>query len=82
MQIPSNITYGRGYVYCLQYHVVWATKYRKPILLNTIETDLKDLLMQYATEQGLSICAIEIMRKRLNIWYLAFCSSGSYNGSR
>ena len=20
--------------------------------------------------------------KRLNIWYLAFCSSGSYNGSR
>ena len=27
------------------------------ILLNTIETDLKDLLMQYATEQGLTICS-------------------------
>ena len=26
--------------------------------------------------------AAEIQSKRLNIWYLAFCSSGSYNGSR
>ena len=24
----------------------------------------------------------KIYSKRLNIWYLAFCSSGSYNGSR
>ena len=67
IQTPSSITYGRGYVYFLQYHVVWATKYRKPILLNTIETDLKDLLMQYATEQGLTICAMEIMPDHVHL---------------
>ena len=26
----SDLTYGRGYVYSLQYHIVWCTKYRKP----------------------------------------------------
>ncbi|WP_200803591.1 transposase, partial [Hespellia stercorisuis] len=28
----SKLTYGRGYVYSLQYHIVWCTKYRKQIL--------------------------------------------------
>ncbi|MBI9011609.1 MAG: transposase, partial [Clostridiales bacterium] len=30
-----NLNYGRGYVYSLKYHLVWCTKYRKPILRNS-----------------------------------------------
>ena len=26
--IKDDLTYGRGYVYSLQYHIVWCTKYR------------------------------------------------------
>ena len=33
----NNLTYGRGYVYSLQYHIVWCTKYRKPILKDGID---------------------------------------------
>ena len=28
----NDMTYGRGYVYSLQYHIVWCTKYRKQVL--------------------------------------------------
>ena len=30
--INNDLTYGRGYVYSLQYHLVWCTKYRKKVL--------------------------------------------------
>ena len=28
----NKLSYGRGYVYSLQYHLVWCTKYRKKVL--------------------------------------------------
>ena len=28
----NKLSYGRGYVYSLQYHIVWCTKYRRKIL--------------------------------------------------
>ena len=28
----NELSYGRGYVYSLQYHLVWCTKYRKKVL--------------------------------------------------
>ena len=33
----SDLTYGRGYVYSLQYHIVWCTKYRKQVLKNGLQ---------------------------------------------
>ena len=30
--VKNELTYGRGYVYSLQYHLVWCTKYRKKVL--------------------------------------------------
>lgn len=28
----NTLSYGRGYVYSLQYHLIWCTKYREQIL--------------------------------------------------
>ena len=36
----NDLTYGRGYVYSLQYHIVWCTKYRKQILWNGIDAEV------------------------------------------
>ena len=33
----NSLSYGRGYVYSLQYHLVWCTKYRKKVLANDVE---------------------------------------------
>ena len=35
----NELTYGRGYVYSLQYHLVWCTKYRKKVLKDGIDTE-------------------------------------------
>lgn len=32
----NQLSYGRGYVYSLQYHLVWCTKYRKKVLKDGI----------------------------------------------
>lgn len=67
MYEPSHITHGRGYVYCLQYHVVWVTKYRKHVLTGSVETDLKSLVCRYAAEQDIRICAMEVMPDHIHL---------------
>ena len=59
--IPSSVTHGRGYVYCLQYHIVWCTKYRNKILIGSTDTDLKQILYDLADEQNIKIIAMETM---------------------
>ena len=39
----NTLSYGRGYVYSLQYHLVWCTKYRKQVLKNGIDAECKNL---------------------------------------
>lgn len=57
----SKLTYGRGYVYSLQYHIVWCVKYRRSVLIGKVEDDLKALLYELADEYGFSIVALETM---------------------
>ena len=51
----STIHHGRGYVYSIQYHIVWCVKYRHKILKGSIETTLKELLCNIAIENGFTI---------------------------
>ena len=63
----SNLTYGRGYVYSLQYHIVWCTKYRKKVLLDGIDNEIKDYLNDLAKEYSFSIMAMEVMPDHIQI---------------
>lgn len=38
-----NVTHGRGYVYAIQYHIVWCVKYRRKILTKEIEIILNSI---------------------------------------
>ena len=40
----SEIKTGRGYVYSIQYHIVWYVKYRHKILTSKIEKSLIEIL--------------------------------------
>ena len=51
----SNVTKGRGYVYSLQFHVVWCVKYRRSILTNDIVKSLGKMLFKIASDNGFSI---------------------------
>lgn len=50
-----NIKKGRGYVYSLEYHIVWCVKYRQKILFGNLEKDLKDILYKIAYDNDVEI---------------------------
>ena len=50
-----QVTYGRGYVYSIQYHIVWCVKYRRKVLHSDIEKDLYKLLYDIADNNGFQI---------------------------
>lgn len=63
----SDMTYGRGYVYSLKYHIVWCTKYRKKVLKGVIEKQCKDILYEIADEYNFKITAMELMPDHVHI---------------
>ena len=63
----NQLTYGRGYVYSLQYHIVWCTKYRRQVLKNGADTDCKALLQELAEEYRFRIAAMEVMPDHIHL---------------
>ena len=64
----NKLSYGRGYVYSLQYHLVWCTKYRKKVLKNGIDTECKEMLQNLAEEYKFQILAMEVMPMSPRTW--------------
>ena len=67
----TKVTHGRGYVYSLQYHIVWCTKYRKKVLNGIIEKEVAEYLKETAKSLQMDIIAMEIMPDYIHI--LADC---------
>lgn len=51
----SQIYKGRGYVYSIQYHIVWCVKYRHKVLINEIKSKLKEILNKIAEDNNFKI---------------------------
>ena len=58
----NELSYGRGYVYSLQYHLVWCTKYRKQLLKNGLDIECKRMLYELAEEYRFQILICGIRR--------------------
>lgn len=70
----NKLSYGRGYVYSLQYHLVWCTKYRKKVLKNGIDTECKEMLQNLARQMFL---AHPELKKELwggHLWNPSYCA--------
>ncbi|MBP3876706.1 MAG: IS200/IS605 family transposase, partial [Lachnospiraceae bacterium] len=63
----NNLSYGRGYVYSIQYHIVWCTKYRRNVLTDGVDADCKRLLGELAEEYGFEIPAMEVMPDHVHL---------------
>ena len=50
-----------GAVFSLKYHIVWCPKYRRPVLVDRVETRLKELVCEIATTRDMTIHALEVM---------------------
>ena len=63
----NELTYGRGYVYSLMYHIVWCTKYRKAVFTDTIADDVKQYLDVTAKSLGMEILVMEVMPDHIHL---------------
>lgn len=57
----SSETHGRGYVYSIQYHLVWCTKFRRDVLVGDVEEDVKTYLTEICEQYSVNILAMETM---------------------
>ena len=71
-----KVIHGRGYVYAIEYHVVWCVKYRHKILTDHIENRLKQILYKIAEDNNFEI--IECNGELDHIHLLISCSPQHY----
>ena len=55
-------------VFNINYHLIWCTKYRRPLLSDDIESRLKTLLAEKAAELSITIKALEVMPDHVHIF--------------
>lgn len=56
----TNLVKARTCVYNVNYHIVWCVKYHKPILTESIQKELKQILYDIADDKGFIIQSCEI----------------------
>ncbi len=63
----SEMHYGRGYVYSIQYHLVWCVKYRHKVLFGEVEERLRGLLLNIADENKYKIVTMEMDKDHIHM---------------
>ncbi|MEG2000839.1 MAG: IS200/IS605 family transposase [Evtepia sp.] len=72
----SNVYKGRGYVYSIQYHIVWCVKYRHKILYPEVEVKLIQILCKIAEDNNFKL--IEVNTDLDHIHLLIECTPQHY----
>lgn len=57
----SNITYS------CKYHLVWCPKYRRKVLVDGVDTRLKEILLEVAEEKQAEIIEMEVMPDHVHL---------------
>lgn len=63
MEYKSN----HNMVYSCKYHVVWCPKYRRKVLVNGVDTRLKELIQEICEEYRIDIIEMEIMPDHVHL---------------
>lgn len=71
-----EIRKGRGYVYAIEYHIVWCVKYRHKVLTDKIEKRLIKILQKIAKDNDFQI--LEINTNQDHVHLLVSCSPQHY----
>ena len=66
----TDLRYAKnvGAVFSLKYHVVWCPKYRRPVLVRPVDTRLKALLKDIASEHDMTIHTLEVMPDHVHLF--------------
>ena len=72
----ANVYTGRGYVYSIQYHIVWCVKYRHDVLTKDIEGNLYRILRKIAQDNNFTI--LELNGEEDHVHLLIECTPQHY----
>lgn len=72
----TEIHKGRGYVYSIQYHIVWCVKYRHKVLVGAVENRFKEMLYEIADKNNFSIVTTECGQDHIHL--LVDCTPQHY----
>ena len=55
-------------VYSLKAHVVFCTKYRRPVLTDGVDERLKEIIAEVCEERGVELIALEVMPEHVHLF--------------
>ncbi|MGB3265381.1 MAG: IS200/IS605 family transposase [Microcoleus sp.] len=62
-----NYKSNKNVVYSCKYHIVWCPKYRRKVLVEGVDTRLKQILLDVATEFGSELIEMEVMPDHVHL---------------
>ena len=63
----KNYKSNNNVVYSFKYHVVWCPKYRRKVLVGSIETRLKELIQETCSTINVEIIEMELMPDHVHL---------------
>lgn len=69
--MKDRYSYSAHTVFNLNYHIVWCTKYRRPVLTGSIQQRLKQLIKEKAVEIGCIVNTMETMPDHVHLFVTA-----------
>ena len=70
------VHHGRGYVYSIQYHIVWCVKYRRKVITSSVEKSLLEIFSKIAVDNNFTI--VECNTYKDHVHLLVDCSPQNY----
>jgi len=58
---------NKNVVYSCKYHVIWCPKYRRKVLVNGVDTRLKEIIFDIATKYNGDVIEMEIMPDHVHL---------------
>lgn len=67
VRLDMEIKHGRGYVYAIEYHIVWCVKYRYKVLKDEIAEFLKEVLIETAILYKFRVESLEVVEDHVHV---------------
>ncbi len=67
MGVPDEIRSNNNVVYRCTYHVVWCPKYRRPVIVDDVDTRLHQIIREVCAEHDAPIIELETMPDHVHL---------------
>lgn len=66
--IDKRWSVSKSSVYNIGYHIIWCPKYRRKVLKDGVDAELKRLLQEKCSEREWELCSVEVLPDHVHIF--------------